>query len=455
LYAAAIDNVTVRNVVRPAAAGGGEGPGFIRAGGGYPEPWTRDASINSWNAASVLVPDVARETLFAVCSRGAGERVVAQDNQWWDQIVWVVAAWHHYLVTGDRVFLVEAVGIAERSLAILRSARFDEEFGLFVGPAVMQDGISGYPMSLTEPGNGSSFVLDHPRMPHAMTLSTNALYVGALRALGWMTAELGGDGTGFERQAAELAEVVRSRFRIPGTGRYGFLIHGAGPERGTLEEQQEGCGLAFLALFAAGAPAAARAVLAEVQRLPFGVPNVWPHMPPGSAEKPARHGGILWPMVMGMVGAAAAGARDIRLLRQSIRDLETLFSGSGGELFEVYNGSTGVVDGGWQCGVHWDSEPDQTWSASAYLRLIHEGVFGLRHGTAGLGFAPLVPVEFAGAVLEGLRYRDASLTVTLEGHGDDLAGILVDGRDQGAGWVLPATSTGHHEVHLILRTPTD
>ncbi|HEV2641046.1 MAG TPA: hypothetical protein VGX23_38380, partial [Actinocrinis sp.] len=27
---------------------------FIRAGGGYSQPWTRDASVNSWNAASLL-----------------------------------------------------------------------------------------------------------------------------------------------------------------------------------------------------------------------------------------------------------------------------------------------------------------------------------------------------------------------------------------------------------------
>jgi hypothetical protein len=26
----------------------------VRAGGGYPQPWTRDASVNSWNATSLL-----------------------------------------------------------------------------------------------------------------------------------------------------------------------------------------------------------------------------------------------------------------------------------------------------------------------------------------------------------------------------------------------------------------
>ncbi|RYG29489.1 hypothetical protein EON81_26610, partial [bacterium] len=57
----------------------------FRAGGGYAQPWTRDASVNSWNAGSFLAPEVARDTLFAV-TRPDGTRgpIVQRDNQWWD-----------------------------------------------------------------------------------------------------------------------------------------------------------------------------------------------------------------------------------------------------------------------------------------------------------------------------------------------------------------------------------
>jgi len=51
---------------------------FIRAGGDYATPWTRDASINAWNAASLLAPDVARNTLWAVCERQANGRLIIQ-----------------------------------------------------------------------------------------------------------------------------------------------------------------------------------------------------------------------------------------------------------------------------------------------------------------------------------------------------------------------------------------
>jgi len=452
LYAAALENLVLRNTVSGPLAARSDTPArFIRAGGGYAEPWTRDAAINSWNAASVLIPDVAKDTLLMVCEGAAGERVIAQDEQWWDQIIWVVAAWHHFLVTGDRPFLEEARGIAERSLAILHAAHFDDEFGLYAGGAVMQDGISGYPSPPADEDNPSSFVLDHPRARRAMTLSTNALYVGALRALAAMSAASGVDGAGFERRAAELRNAIHARFRIAGTARFGFLVHGAGEERGRLDEHQEGCGLAFLALFAMESGQAARATLAAARKLPFGIPNLWPDIPPYSAERPARHGAILWPMVMGMFGAAAASSGDAALFGDALAELEQLFRGSGLELFEVYNGTTGAVDGGWQTGTHWDSQPDQTWSATAYLRLVHEGVFGLRHHSDGLAFRPVVPRGFAGAVLREVRYRDSSLTVSLEGDGAELVEIVVDGQAHDPQWRLPPDTGGRHEVRLRMR----
>ncbi len=133
-YQAAVENLLVTNTVSYGKGAKGRRynqtgllsrrPGtFVRAGGGYKQPWTRDASVNSWNAASLLEPGVARNTLWAVVKResrssrqtGAqndnrigeqpgkhgggsdrlGRLIVQQDNQWWDQTIWVVAAWNH------------------------------------------------------------------------------------------------------------------------------------------------------------------------------------------------------------------------------------------------------------------------------------------------------------------------------------------------------------------------
>ena len=100
---------------------------FIRAGGSYATPWTRDASINSWNAASLLSPAVARNTLWAVCERQANGRLIIQrDNQWWDKVIWAQGAWMQFLVTGDRDFLAHAYEAVTESLAEMRRTRFNE-----------------------------------------------------------------------------------------------------------------------------------------------------------------------------------------------------------------------------------------------------------------------------------------------------------------------------------------
>ncbi len=99
---------------------------FLRAGGGYDQPWTRDASLNSWNAASLLEPVAARNTLWAVCRRDAdGALTIQQDNQWWDKVIWITGAWNHYAVTGDRAFLTSAYGVASEELTQMQREHYN------------------------------------------------------------------------------------------------------------------------------------------------------------------------------------------------------------------------------------------------------------------------------------------------------------------------------------------
>lgn len=70
--------------------------------------------------------------------------------------------------------------------------------------------------------------------------------------------------------------------------------------------------------------------------------------------------------------AACDGAP--RSVDQKVGQLSACYRSSG-HFYEIYDARTGVLDGGWQAGRHWDSEPDQTWSATAYLAMIYRGLF--------------------------------------------------------------------------------
>ena len=425
---------------------------FTRAGGDYQTPWTRDASINSWNANSLLAPAVAANTLWAVVERHDGKLIVQQDNQWWDQVVWIPAAWNHYLVTGDRTFLAPAYETATQTLARRREKNFNAAFGLFAGPSFFNDGISGYPPPLGDTGGKDSFVLDHPGTDQILPLSTNCLYVGAYRAAAGFARELArppAEARDFDQKADALAAAINARLWDAAANTYGYFLYGAGPDAGKMERYQEGSGLAFAVLFGVADPARARALVNSVHRAPKGIPSIWPNFPTFSDEKPGRHNNVIWPLVNGLFAHAAATVGATGIMADEIVGQANLALASR-DFREIYNANTGAVDGGWQNGGHWSSAIHQTWSASSFLRALYLGVFGLGFERDGLRFHPQLPPDWSGVQLTGLPYRAGRLDLTLTGVGSRVTSLVLDGRPLKSNFIPARDLAGTHRIEITL-----
>ncbi len=427
---------------------------FIRAGGGYDQPWTRDASLNSWNAASLLEPVAARNTLWAVCQRDdSGALVIQQDNQWWDKVIWITGAWNQYAVTGDRTFLASAYTVAQEELARMRREHYSANYGLFEGPAFFTDGIAGYPETEYDPKNTSSFVLDHPYTDKLMVLSTNCVYYNAYKCASRMATELkrpASEARQYNQSADALKIAINAHLWMPEKFTYGYFVHGAGPLSGKLDPTQESIGDSFAILFGVASPAQARSILQNVYRSPHGITASWPNFARFDDAHPGRHNGIVWPLVPGMFACAAASAGRTDLFQSEAENAAELSAGSDHRFYEIYNPQTGVPDGGWQSGRHWDSQPDQTWSATAYLRMINTGLFGMRFTPSALSFAPTLPAQWGPVTLSGLHYRAAVLSITLKGSGTHIARVLYDGKPA-ASPVVAASAVGSHALVITLR----
>jgi glycogen debranching enzyme len=425
---------------------------FIRAGGDYQTPWTRDTSINSWNAASLLSPEVARNTLWAVVERRNGKLIVQQDNQWWDQVIWVAAIWNHYLVTGDQSIVAPAYETAVQTLAERRSKNFNAKFGLFAGPSFFNDGISGYPPPLSEPGGGGpSFVLDHPGTDKIMALSTNCVCVAAYRAAANLARELGrptAEAENLDAQADAVAESINRHLWIADGSTYGYFLHGAGPDEGKLEKYQEGAGWAFAILFGVADAEKARALVAGEHRDPKGIPSIWPNFPGFSDEHPGRHNNVIWPLVNGLWANAAATTGATEVMADEILGMANLALASN-DFREIYNARTGAVDGGWQ-GGHWESARHQTWSATSFLGALYRGVFGLQFERDGLRFAPHLPAHWSGISLTDLPYRTGMLDLTLTGAGSSVMRMTFDGKPLSGGLILAADLAGRHHIEIAM-----
>ncbi|MEV4050327.1 glycosyl hydrolase family 65 protein [Amycolatopsis sp. NPDC049688] len=458
-YAAALQNLLHTNTIGYDAKYDRTGlldpaTGIVRAGGGYAQPWTRDSSVNSWNATSLLNPALAKNTLWAVVDRDpAGALRVQQDDQQWDQVVWVTAAWHHYLVTGDRAFLEDAYRTAADTLAIREhatTAGFNATYGLFTGASFFNDGIAGYPAPPADATESvSTGSMPWPGVASGMYLSTNELYYAAYVNAANLAGELGRPETaGYRTKADALRTAINDRFWNPATGLYDYQLLADG-RRGAF---QEGTGLAFALLFGVANPAQAGSILSHARELPWGMPDTFPNWARYSDAQPGRHNAIVWPLVQGLWAKALAGQGETNAYAAETARLAKL-AGANSGFWEIHNGTTGVVDGGWQrlgdtVKFHWGSEPDQTWSATAFLDMIHTGLFGLTFTGRGLSFTPHLPAGWGDVTLRNLRYRGATLTIALHGAGTTIRSVTVDGRAARA--ELPATLTGEHTVDITL-----
>ena len=415
--------------------------GLIHAGAGYGGEWTRDAAINCWNAASLLRPQTAEKTLWSVTDDGFRIK-----HQYWDKIIWTIAAWNHYCVTGDEGFLREAYYCASHTMSELEDSCYERNYGLFMGPAVFQDGIAGYDEPVYDPAKwDDSFVLHHKYALTIKCLSTNIIYCQSYNVLSMMAAELGDTAAPRYRQCAErLKESIVKHFYNKDGGKLYYLLD----HRGVPHEYQEGMGTAFALLFDILAPAEAERLMDSLYISPHGIPAVYPSFPRNTPDKPGRHNMMVWPHVNMLFASGCARHGRLDMFDFEMQNLaELALSHDGGNFYEIYT-LEGEPSGGWQCGALWGKMSHQTWCATGFLRLILNNVFGLTPTAAGL---ELHPVGMAGGYrckLSGIRWRDAEISITVRGHGTNIASCKVNGIDSKA--LIPADAKGRMDIVVTL-----
>ncbi len=429
----------------------------LMAGAGYDTPWTRDAAINTWNAAGLLWADPARNTLRSVLERRDGKLVIA--GQYWDAILWSTGAWNYYLYSGDRAFLAEAFTATRNTLAEREADEFDAARGLFRGPEVYGDGVAAYPDRYTQTG-GSSSILEWPRhnpqqasspgfgLP-MMALSTNCAYLHAYELLSKMAnASVQPVDPKWAQKAAALRSAIERHFWDADLGRYTALV-----DPGGNDDRQEAIGLAFAILFDVADADHRESLFRHVELMPAGMPVLWPNFPRYAAHGGfGRHSGMIWPHAEAFWAdaAARAGHADLfsydltRMAEKAVRD---------GQFYELYNPISGQPDGGLQeqgaSIISWPSQPHQTWSATGYLRLILFDLAGMHFDEAGIVFAPLLADDIHDVNLTGIPYRHALIDVHVYGTGRRIVHMAINGRES-ADHRLPANAIGTQKVDIVV-----
>lgn len=397
--------------------------GIVKAGGDYGGEWTRDASINAWNAGSLIFPEESRNSLWAVTiddGRAVG-------HQYWDKIIWVQGAYNHCMVTGDDIEPVYRCSAT--TMKELEDSVFCVERGLFNGPSVFNDGIAAYEEPIPDPELAQSGSYKHPNTRHICCLSTNCIYYWAYRKLAVMACRCGEPFKALEYcvKARKLRRAIRNTLYDKEANALYYLID----HNGDVHHFQEGLGYSFAFLSGVVSRKEASKLVEGVRVSEYGIPSICPDFKRYDKDHPGRHNNLVWPFVNAFWADAAlhAGSRD--MFEFELRNLADLAINKGeGMFYEIYNPNTGLPDGGWQNGNVWASCRDQTWSATGYLRMFLTDMFGLGFGKKGMTVNPDITVadDLACTALSGIKYRRHDVNVRIEAAGDKKEGTYVNGR---------------------------
>jgi hypothetical protein len=439
----------------------------LYAGLVYGKPWTRDAAINVWNGFGLLAPEVSKNTLMAQTQiNKSGKTIII--GQYWDKIIWTIGAWNYYLYSGDKTFLNFAFTTTLNTLSELEKNEFSSDIGLFRGPAVYGDGVAAYPAIYTrhqekeKSGSYSGIYewaavnddLKHP-LGYGIpmhTLSTNAVYHRVYVLLSKMAKVLDEKANPeWDQKAKALKKAVNQYFWDQEKSNYNYLIDPFGNC-----DAQEGMGIAFCLLFKIADEKQTSSIFETTVIEPAGIPCVYPSFPryrDTTIDSYGRHSGTVWPHIQGFWAEAAMQYHrtDIfdyefnALTDHAIRDFQFV---------EIYHPTKRTKYGGLQephlkNQTEWFCAERQTWSATAYLRMIFKSIIGMQFSESGISFQPYLPQHINEVSLLGLKYKNMMVDIHISGNGSSIGEFTVNEKASNT-YVLNGNLTGKVVVDIRL-----
>ncbi|MBN1622755.1 MAG: hypothetical protein JXN10_07520 [Clostridia bacterium] len=376
----------------------------MMAGADYDRPWTRDASINTYNFIAAHDREIARNTLVSVVEKVGDKLFIG--GQYWDCVIWAMGAERYLQIHEDPEFLRIAVDAVSNTIEKMERDEFSPDYGLFRGAAVYGDGVSAYPEVYGVSGSDGC-ILGWPaangeraaKIGYGIpmhVLSTNCVYYNAYMMVYRLTGK-----KDFLEKAKLLSKSILTNFYHEGRVRYI-----TGPLGN--HDEQEGLGISFGRMF----DILPDQVLDDIRTTAHGitcVDSTYDRYKQGNDL--GRHSGTIWSFINSFYAneALRVGKKDTfisefnMLTEKAIRD---------GQFYEIYHPITGMPYGGIQEPVRngeysrLKSCEHQLWSATGYLSMILNGIAGF---SGKLEFNPVeVPgIEFID--IKGFKCRKGSL----------------------------------------------
>lgn len=403
----------------------------LRTGREWPGVWTRDVSYSIILAMAALQPEVSRISLEKkITPSGRIVQDTGSGGAWpvsSDRQIWGIAAFEVYKTTGDKQWLRKIYPVIKNSLEDDYKTIYDAETGLVHGETSFIDWREqSYPTWMQTAD-----------IYQSEALGTSIVHAQAWRTLAGIASILGDKkyAATCTLRADALADAINKRLWMDDKGYYAMYLYGR--DNLIVNPRAETLGEALSILWDVAPADRARTITESNPTTPFGTAIFYPQI----ADQPPYHNNSLWPWVAAYWTLANAKTGNSEGVMQGIGSIfrpAALFA-TNKENFVLDNGDIGTVV----------NSSNMLWCLSGNLAVTMKILFGINYEPDGIRFAPFVPKALAATrSLDGLRYRDATLDITISGYGSEISRFTLNGKEHKP--FLPADIKGTNKIEIVM-----
>lgn len=404
----------------------------FRTGKEWGGVWTRDISYSIILSMAVLQPKVAVKSLLRKVKDG---RIIQDTGTGGaypcssDRMIWAVAAWEVYKVTGDLDWLNKAYKIIKKSADEDYYNVYDKQNGLVRGESSFLDWREETYPKWMQPAD----IYD------SECLGTNVVHYQVNRVLAAMAGNLHDRASvsKYTKRADVIKRGIEQNLWLPAKGYYGQFLYGRNYKM--LSPRSEALGEALSVLFDAADADKQQSVISNTPVNAFGIPCIYPQIP----NILPYHNNAVWPFVetyWAMASAKAGNEASVLRAISAVYRPAALF---------LTNKENMVATDGDYAGTQINSS-NMLWSLSGNIALVYKVLFGIHYNETSLQFKPFVPKALAGTrALDHFKYRRAVLNITLEGFGNQIKSITLDDKPLADG-TISAKLKGEHKITIVL-----
>ena len=407
----------------------------FRTGKEWSGVWTRDISYSIILSMAILQPKVA---IYSLMRKVKNDRVIQDTGTGGaypvstDRMIWAVAAWEVYKVTGDKDWLAKAYQIVKNSVTDDEKNVYDPVTGLVHGESSFLDWREQTYPRWMQPAD----------IYASECLGTNVVHYQVNKVLAQMARLMNDpEAIKYDRQANIIKQGIQTYLWQPAKGYYGQYLYGRNYL--SLSPRSEALGEALAVYFGAADEKQQQSVIAHTPVTDFGIPCIYPQIP----GIPPYHNNAVWPFVEAYWAMASATAGNEASVLHAIAAIYRPAA------FWLTNKENFVAADGDYAGTQVNSS-NMLWSLSGNIALVYKVLFGINYNVNSLQFKPFVPRSLAGErSLTNFKYRNSCLAIRIKGYGNQVKSVTLDGKAIVDG-IVPADLSGTHTVNIILANNT-